>query len=39
MTQKVVHKMGVVNDMYYFFYKKIFSLKLSYYEEKNVNIY
>jgi hypothetical protein len=39
MTQKVVHKMGVVNDMYYFFTKKFFSLKLSYYEEKNVNIY
>ncbi len=38
MTQKVVHKIGVVNDMYYFF-TKIFSLKLSYYEEKNVNIY
>jgi hypothetical protein len=24
MTQKVVHKMGVVNDMYYFFTKKFF---------------
>ncbi len=39
MTQKVVHKMGVVNDMYYLFYKNFFSLKLSYYEEKNVYIY
>jgi hypothetical protein len=39
MTQKVVHKMWVVNDVYYFFTKKIFSLKLSYYEEKTVNIY
>jgi hypothetical protein len=24
MTQKVVHKMGVVNDMYYFFTKNFF---------------
>jgi hypothetical protein len=24
MTQKVVHKMGVVNDMYYFFTKFFF---------------
>jgi hypothetical protein len=24
MTQKVVHKMGVVNDVYYFFTKKNF---------------
>jgi hypothetical protein len=24
MTQKVVHKMGVVNDMYYFFTKNVF---------------
>ncbi len=39
MTQKVDHKMGVENDMYDFFFKKNFSLKMSYYEEKNINMY
>ncbi len=38
MTQKVVHKMGVGNDKI-ICDKIFFSLKLSFYEEKNVNIY
>jgi hypothetical protein len=39
MTQKVVHKMGVVNDRYYFFTKNLFLSECHIMKKKNVNIY
>jgi hypothetical protein len=40
MTQKVVHKMGVVNEMYNFLIKIFFSLlNCHIMKKKNVNIY